>query len=976
MKRRLLLTSATIAVGPLAFLSASCSNPSSNKPSTPTLTDKNVEGTLQVGDKGWTNELPADNVTDTLSSKLKEQLQKSAKNGIYTQFFNSTYSEGSYPFESSMVSGTLSGTISELTYGKLFEYEYVGKPLYKTVTTVNGLKTEEVITVLRPSIKKISFDLADQIILTVDGVEKVYDSDEVDSVEDKLDKTDPNKGWTSSVVKGISSNPRSVNSAEFQTDLEKATKLSFRIRPNQYWVDKNGEKIKDGEETKYKVVADDFRISVLRTLVYADATFRRSNGSSIETDKLISNQFNRSPSTFTSEKPTGFNNKYLFTLFNISFDDLIDPTKSVSEDTEGNTYFSFNMLDPNSQSRFAEYLPKLLTDSTFLAAPSEYIKENASNKELFYVQSSEADAELIRETIANLPEGAVRESGLFWYGTSVNNTLFSSRYYTSGYNANSRAVNYKVNTHYHDQEWVNDSSTIKIFTEQYSNQADEPNLWVDKISNQFINGESPNIRTNELNSEAKKTASEIGFSYAQSGNKDQIARRNFWNFAPLPGNDNSWLAYMNGDSVFFDVLYGYSVQELNSSKSVIEGDGASKDYLTVGEVLKQSTTGAGMEFRTILLSSLNLNAVSNTINPNNEVRPWNNSFAYASAISSSTTNTLVDFYDEVTQTFVVNSLTGERYTFEINGENTEFMNVKDNSTFGVENDKKFQSIIFDQLSEKMTALLDRVYEEKGFSANTKVQIRIPWRYSNMLDVYNQAHNGIVNTWTRLDKKGRLQIEYEQKRLSEDDLTDKLYKFFAGFSSITPLTYSGWTYDYENIGSGLDGYNNALNLHLIFALVATDNEYKEKLEKSYPELVRAALAFVEFTKTKGDRISIPVELWPTLSLEDANNLGSYLGKYTYDKDTKEFTLIPDSETSNYDSLNTVTAEFWLDYQTNSLTDEQAVALVREIGNTQLIPFDGQGSISASKFVKQIVNPYYTIPASDGPMNVWNITTNLK
>ncbi|QDY88343.1 OppA family ABC transporter substrate-binding lipoprotein [Mycoplasma anserisalpingitidis] len=968
MKKRLLLTSATIAVGPLAFLSASCSNPSSNTPSKPVLTDKNIEGSLQIGDKGWTNELDADKITDSLSSNLKDKLQSSAKNGIYTQFFNSTYTEGAYPFESSMVSGTLSGTLSELTYGKLFEYEYVGKPLYKTKTVVTGLKTEEVITVLRPSVKKMSFDLADQIILTVDGVEKVYDSDDIDSVEDKLDKVDPNKGWTTSVVKGFSSNPRSINSAQFAADLEKSTKLSFRIRPNQYWVDKNGEK------TKYKVVADDFRISALRTLVYADATFRRSNGSSLETDKLISNQFDRSPSTFTSEKPTGFNNKYLFTLFNVSFDDLIDPSKSLSADASGNTYFTFNMLDSNSQSRFAEYLPKLLTDSTFLAAPSEYIKENSAKKDLFYVQSSKADANLIKDTIANLPDGAVRESGIFWYGTNVNNTLFSSRYYTSGYNANSYATNYKVNTHYHDQEWVNNSSTIKTFTEQYAQAPDEPNLWIDKISNQFLSGMSPNIRTNELNSDAKAAATEIGFSYAQSGNKDQIARRNFWNFAPLPGSDNSWLAYMNGDSVFYDVLYGYSVQELNSSKSLIESNGASKNYLTIGEVLKQSTTGAGMEFRTILLSALNLSAVSNTINPNNEVRPWNNSFAYASPISSNTTNTLVDFYDEVTQTFVVNSLTGERYTFEINGENTKFMNVKDNSTFGVESDKKFQSIIFDQLSEKMTALLDRIYQEKGFSESTKVQIRIPWRYSNMLDAYNQAHNGIVDTWTRLDKKGRLQIEYEQKRLSDEELTDKLYKFFAGFSSITPLTYSGWTYDYENIGSGLDGYNNALNLHLIFALVATDNEYKEKLEKSYPELVRAGLAFVEFAKTK--RVSIPVELWPSLTLEDANNLSSYLGQYTYNKDTKEFKLIPDSETSNYDSLNTITAEFWLDYQTKSLTDEQAVALVREIGNTQLIPFDGQGSISASKFVKQIVNPYYTIPASDGPMNVWNITTNLK
>ncbi|EGS28805.1 OppA family ABC transporter substrate-binding lipoprotein [Mycoplasmopsis anatis] len=958
MKKRLLLTSATIAVGPLAFLSASCSN--SKKEEKPKV-ETNVETSLTVTNKGWTNKLAAEQINPS----LKQELKLAASNGLYTQYFNSSYSEGAYPFDSSMLSWTLSGTISESVFGKLLEYSYVGKAVYETKTKINGLNVEETTIILRPSIKKMQFDLADQILLWVDGNWKVYDNDDIDSVSNELNE-DVTKGWKQSVVKGISSNVKSINSKEFMSDLAKATKLSFRIRPNQKWVDKNG------NETKYKVVADDFRMSALRTLVYADASYRRSHGSSIETDKLISTQFNNAPTTFTNDEPSSFTNKYLFELFNVSFDDLVDPSKSVRVDEQGNSYFTFNVLDESRDPKFVEYLPKLLDDSSFIAAPSQYIIENASNKDVYQIQSKSAKVEDIKTTIANLPEGSVKESGLFWYGTSIDNTLFSSRYYSSGYNPNSLYVNYKVNTHYHDKEWVNASSTIKTFSEQYSQAPSDPSIWINTISNNFISGSSPTIRINELNSEAKKLAQDISYDYVQAGNKDSITRNTFWSLAPVPGADNSWLAYMQGNSVFYDVLYGYNVKELNNSKSVIRSEGtSSKTYVSVGDVLKQSTAGTGIEFKTILLSALNLGAIFNTINPDNPVKPWNNSFASASPINDKTSNTLLDYYDEVTKTFVVDSQTGERYRFnELN--NQEFMRVDDNRTFGVENSKKYQSVIFDELSEKMTALLDRVYAEKGFT-NEKVQITIPWRYSNMLATYIEANKGIVEVWNRLDKKGRLQIEFQETRLSDDQVRDKLYKFFAAYNSISPVLYSGWTYDYERIGSGFDGYNNAMKLHNLFALIATDNEYKTKLEKSFPELVKAGLAFVKYAKTK--KLSIPVEVWPTLSLEDANNLGAYLGQYKYNPETKEFSLIPAAERNQYDSLNTISAEFWLNYQSNHLNDEQAVALVREIGNTQLPAFDGSGAVAGDKFIKRIVNPYYIIPATDGPMAVWNIKTNL-
>lgn len=127
--------------------------------------------------------------------------------------------------------------------------------------------------VVQPIYQALKFFAVGKIVIkTFDGRLKVYDSDDYDisQVKEGLDKNLP-------VVTLLSINPRSINSLDFQKDLQGARKVSLIPRKDVYYVTSKGKK------TKYKLRARDFLFSYLR--IYSRTKeFRSKNGGSEKLD--------------------------------------------------------------------------------------------------------------------------------------------------------------------------------------------------------------------------------------------------------------------------------------------------------------------------------------------------------------------------------------------------------------------------------------------------------------------------------------------------------------------------------------------------------------------------------------------------------------------------------------------------------------------------------------------------------------------
>lgn len=881
---------------------------------------------------------------DTQTGTLKTLPSKRMYNGQ----MNTQYSANALSADFSHTYGGKLGHAEDSTIATFFKEAFSGQPVIEQVEVTDSTTGEKstVQKVKTPTFSWRKLILADAIVLTVDGQEIVFDSDEAEITPGP----DAGEYYENSSYARTSNNPRSINSQNFLTNAEKATKLSFRIKENVHWV------TKDGQETKYIVRAKDWYISNLRTYFFGDAQYRFANGGSKELDATFKRLLPNSDS-YLSEKGT-FGNKYLFGLYNVSHDKMISESDSVTV-KDGREYYSFNALDESQPIKVLAMFDFILTSYDATPAPSEYIAEvgaNHSYNKSVRTQLTSADAAQVFSTLEQgvQANSVAAQIGAYWYASNDSNLLYSGPYYYQGYDSQSLKDVYKINTHYVDQEFVNDDASIKELTVQYVTSPLDPAIFFTQNWNNYKAGIASNFANysaapDNIKNEVKKDPAKYGVTFVKSENKDTLTARLVVNLSPTNHDDKHKVANFN--DAFAKLVYNSSLEDISNHSAINN--------------VVHTTVGMGGEFLTLMNQAINWNAVANGYAPVNKPVVWTVGLAQDVRINNTEATpedlgqTLREVQEYVHRITSINSETGQphSYTYKwINDNGAEeeitatYLSPRQaKSLFGSESDT-YKSVIFAKVQENLKALLDRFYQAHPELNGQKVSFGIGTRFTNISDSQRATMDSVVSLWNSLDS--RIEV-----KLVENRTADNWYNYWYGFA---PYTLVGWGYDYEGIGSGFDGFSSK-GLMNILTVAAYDEAYLGKLEVAYPQLAVAAKAWKAFA-TGANELSIDPSKWSQLTAHELANIGDLIGVYKWSDELVEnshLVKLPEGEQKL--SLGDITSKFWINYQ-DSHSKNDLIELAREV-NTILGTRLGQNiGTSTNPYIQVLQNPYYSVPYS--------------
>ncbi|QDF64759.1 OppA family ABC transporter substrate-binding lipoprotein [Mycoplasma nasistruthionis] len=898
-----------------------------------------------------------------------------AKNGVFQIDTNSQYSPGYAPFDNTVSFGNRQANISDTVSISFVSAERIGKTKLKASDkwelNENGVPVKvKVENIISPTVLRYKLELADAIILKVPNesgqlVEMVFDSDDAGLipaptevvVEDKLDENgnpvldengqvvkETNKYFASAEVRRFSSNPKSINSQHFFDVLNKSTELKFRVRPGHFWTDAKGNR------TKYPIVAKDFYLGLLRTQMW-DTPYRLSHGGSRETDNDVRSML-INPGRFLDPR-ANYGNKYLFSLFNVSFDDLLKPEKSLSED-DNYTYFTIHREDESVPiTQFDKVLENVSSSYEFIPAPSEYIiNTSKANAETVISQKDLSDAQLkaIKSSIQNA-KGLAKLSGIYWYGLSVDDTLYSGKYIGEDFNPDTLTISTVINKNYWDTEYVNDLTTIKKFSNKYASAPVEPATYSDLSYFSYLSGQKatyPFTTLSKANRDAvNKDPEGYGIAYIRALSKNTLVNTFFWSILPKEGNS----------APYYNDEYAYTMWGMSAAESIST---SSKN------AIREATAGTGGEFRSILTAAIDWNSIASIQRSPQPVKPWITGLSPDSKINeqndteTTVPNNLRDNNDLINAVFVVDSETGQRVNF---GELGSLIKPSFTNNVNVSASDVAKSVVYSQLQERMKNLLDRVYAKFNIPSTNKISFDIYYRYLNYPDPVINALDLVIAAWNGLDP--RMNVNFVKPT------TEQWRNYWTGTS---PFSLAGWGYDYDGIGSGIDGYSlNAKIIPTLFAIVA-DPEYAAKMQNLYPQLYKAAQYLKEFVQMNRFRPSISLDDFTNkLTNSNVQDIEHYFGSFKYENDG--FVELSAEEASQYVDISVFSSRFWLNYTTSPVIDDpqnpgqkkiidrlDLVELAQEVSNLAGAIPDINLAVSTQKYSKTLINPNYIVPTN--------------
>lgn len=617
-----------------------------------------------------------------------------------------------------------------------------------------------------------AFVWADQVKITKnDGTVVEYDSDEAE-ITPELNP----KALSIFLVK-TSANAKSINNPKFMEDLKTATRVDIRIKEGKKWVDRKG------VATAYDVKARDFFYGWMRTKL-VDTKYRRENGGSKELDEKIVAERNISPAYFGEN--TSYGNEYLYQLFGIDTTKMSNEADAVTGDKK--QYFSFYGMDGEA-AQFHEFFNKQLFSASneLVAAPSDYIKSLVSTPEAGYQSAT----------------GKSLEFGVYNYGGDNNKLLFAGAYYLETVDIINNYELFKQNTQYPEQDWLDNKFTFKAVRNDYRNiSADNFNQF---IFNQFKRDETPLIPFSLLNDSQKKDSYILKNLFTiKNSEKDSV-------FAYTQPVTNPWAGAKVTDYYYNDVyaklIWGGTRQELSN-----------------GSVSTSETffKGTGLRFRSLLQSAVNHLVAVNEGYPGTNLIPWLPSLAPGNSIggsdqSSSKYKNFVDGIEELTNLgFVKKDLTlGATTNYLKDGKLDNTKELEEN----------YKSKIYDQVKAEMKVLLDEFYASNTSFAGQKVEFKI-WRptIAVMTTAQESMYKNILKVLNGLDER----LKIEQEIFTDRDVA---IKATSRNKAISSDAFTGWGYDWNGIGSGLDGWLDLKGAHVWGAFSLYSQLTSEEKSKS-------------------------------------------------------------------------------------------------------------------------------------------------
>nr|AJN18566.1 oligopeptide ABC transporter substrate-binding protein [Mycoplasma sp. Ms02] len=980
LKKRfnLLLLGAVASVAPLVSVAVSCANNVSDKTNGDSQNTKtsqeNPSNNNQNGNANNPNGQDAERGTlsaditpaqrlSKLSSEFKSSLRTYASRGIINNDSNTTYNKAVWEFDNTYASGSFSSE-TDLSLANLFlEYRFEGELSTVTVEVLEDNVNVSKTYYTSPLVGSLKLSAADAMVLVVDGQEVVFDSDDAE-VRPEAAESFEHEGQTYSYyknpyVEATSNNERSINSQNFKDQLAKSSEVRFRIRPEQVWVDKNGQK------TEYKVTAEDYYLGYMKTQ-FLTTTYRRQQGGSQELDEALKQTLEESNTSLFDEKTQNKNN-YLLPLFNIDQPKLMDREQTVLK-KDNQEYYVVKRVQGATSWKFYDFLDSFYNKADFLPLPSQYIEANKDNPVYDFQQKNALSAEEQKQLKAKLSQatGLAKDMGYYWYGFTPETTLFSGKYYTAGYNAENTSVEVLLNKHHHDRKFVDAPTTVQKVITQYKTTPVDGNVFLDQLLHSYTQGSNPYMSLSPFSKDKQDTISSNKPLYGE--NKVPIINKNSYNrnatFELIPNisvlgepgqEEDKYKPYVNKsmNDAFVALQYGLNV----TLEQLING--------TAKIDIEHATVGMGGEFKSILYGAINWYNVAQAGSNPRVSTPYYVAVAPDNKIkgseAESAENTVRGFVNEVNKLFVIDSANASKYTLTSrDNKKAQEISVRDYLADRLKtNEEKYKSIYYQDLQEKMTALLDKFYEAKPNLAGQKVKLQVGNYYLGVPQLYHDALSTVLNVLEGLDKKGRLEFSLMDKEARIEEL-------IAYWYSVSPARRGRWNYDYDGIGTGFDGYSTYYFMP-IFGQALANAEYRTKLQSVYPAVAKALDKLEEFMKTDTNfsNLSIPLDKWNLLTNAQLKAIENTLHRFYYDKETQQLKEIAENNTTEYADLGVATAKFWI-YVEQEFSKQELLDLTKELGNLLGMPLFSDGYSSVQGFSHVAVNPYYRIPVWNGKL----------
>ncbi|TPR53271.1 OppA family ABC transporter substrate-binding lipoprotein [Metamycoplasma neophronis] len=907
--------------------------------------------------------------------------------GEFVTEYNAAYQPSAFTYDGSRSYGQMQeGIFTYLTSGELFRTKAVSQAINSTVSVSKGGSTVEAKTVTtKPTVAKYVLGLAKAVVITdASGQTTVFDSDDA---EDKI--ADPDQELTDASGQKVkyysnsnyyltSNNKKSINSLAFTTALKSAKKLQIVLKKGIKWTDNEGNK------TQYEVVPKDFFYSWIRT-VTMNQDQRWELGGSKSLDELFQTVISTLSNIVFSENER-YSNEYLYKVFGIDSSKFYKENEfitNVADTVQG--YANEQAItftgSEHGDAKFDEFLKTtlLVGDLTLLPAPSQFIDAmNEKQTQPLYQDNGEVldlnQASRFRAKLNSLDkESLVYKAGVYWYGASIKNTLFSGAYYPQGRKGISDS--YLKNPNYWDTEWVNAKNTINKITELYQQKPVDAKEFSNTLFNKYSQGLVSQLNYSLLSEGQQKTVSENAANYGYRLFKRLNKDNPYYFFVQTPFVNNQLTEFGYNDN-YAKLVYGSSIEDLKADKQKRD------NYIS----------GLGLSFRSILNTAINWNTLISEAS-NGQAAAWVAKVADGSQVGGS---------DQATSPIktpgnvadVINSLSaidkdgnkidfGEALGKEISpSENDAYNSDKSTTT------DKLKSAGWTILQTKMQELLDAFYAANpGSKEADNGEIRFSYFYP-----YNNPSDKSIAVWKKLEEvfqalnpKLKLDIKYFTNTTVPEDKK----KFDAWrMNGVNGYKVIAWSYDYNSIGSGYDGLSWSGSLIPMLVNISRLEE-SSKFAQAFPSIYSLAKDLIKYEKTHEFVSSIPFN-----ELDKASGYYYTIGitrvfsrKVEKDEETGTYKLVRVSKDGEKVTVPFVPEEgkqltdpwewssiFWLNY-VGSKTNEELKTLMQELSSFLDVNFVTGIGKQKEEFIKQLINKNYVTPRLSGwaatPYQDWSI-----
>ncbi|WP_434337088.1 OppA family ABC transporter substrate-binding lipoprotein [Mesomycoplasma conjunctivae] len=807
----------------------------------------------------------------------------------------------------------------------------------------------------RPSYEYDSLVSAKAIVLTdKEGNEFIFDNDKHE--KGYLPENSNSEGLT---VRLTSDDKRSINSLFFRETLDKAVKVQLFIKDNIFWTDYKG------ELTKYPVLAKDYYYGY-KWQRLLDKRYRAANGGG---SKIDDEAKDKTPNLDPKSRyfDTTVNNFYLFDLFGLDVKDFDNETQFLQKYQGKNKELfdqeaiTFHQDSSKGQTFFGAFFDKLIMSGTFQAMPSTFVDERV--------------ASLTKNNSQGQPSGIYGETGealrfgFYWYGADFKkDLLFNSPYVLNHWDTHRKT--YFINEHYPRSNWKERLpyvyKKINFLYSKYSS----PSAFTNSQFNSFREQTIPSVSFDTLNDAQKNLVAsnreEFGWRLTQVNKTNAV--NNSYFLTLVPGSLKQNFRPEVGITVD-DNYYPYND---NYAKLMF---GASRSELAKGnvQVVKHISSGVGLQFRQIITNAWNLYTAAQT--QTSQSQAWANFVAPDNKISTkANSKTPRDFYLQVNTTKLVDSQGNVYYTKDPETEKQQnFRNL--NSA-----EEQYKAPNYSVLQAKMKEILDKFYQENNLSPTDKVEWSVLSWFINANQREIAAITNAAKAINDLDPRLNLKVTWPFT-----NLTRRINYIITGTG---PLSFGGWNYDYDGIGTALDGRVQINGVGYAMLSVFDAQGPDSNLAKSYPEIYRYSQAAKKFFTPFAQKGYIrDFSEWqnatnaPDYGADnqhldpDMTNFftGSVIEEDNPDKpgekrkvwksfiDQINSKLAPGQQDASFD-FGAQSASFNLQYQ-ETHTDEQLVALVSELNSIFTTGLTDQISVPSKQPVVVLFNPNIESPYTD-------------